>query len=91
MQHARQSLRSRIGEDSPEVGDDGARPDGDGAAELLEPDFGPVLAEGSRKKFEVAEDFEPFVKVEFEVLLGGTAEKTAAPAAAAAVGYRLAD
>lgn len=69
----------------------GTRPDGYRAAETLEPDFGPVLAQGAGEEFEVAEDFEPFVEVEFYVLFRGGAEEAASPAAAFAVGYRSSD
>lgn len=91
LQHARQPVGRRVAEDVPEVAGLAFRPDGDRAAEALQPDLGPVLAERARQEFEVAEHLEPFVQVEFEVLLGGGAEEAAAPAAAAAVRDGAAD
>lgn len=70
-----------------EVGGDAFRPDGDGAAEFLEPNFAPVLAHGPWQEFEVTEDAKPFVQVEFDVLFYGGAEEAASPAPAFAVGY----
>lgn len=67
------------------------RPDGDRAAELLKPYFGPVLPQRSGEEFEVSEDFKPFVQVEFEILFGCGAEEAAAPAATSSVSYRLTD
>ena len=67
------------------------RPDSDGAVEFLEPDLAPVLAQGPREKFQMAEDAEPFVQVEFDVLLDCGPEETAAPTPTFAVGDRAAD
>lgn len=39
----------------------------------------------------MAEDAQPFVEVEFDILFDRGAEEAAAPAAAFAVGYRAAD
>ena len=57
----------------------------------MQPDFRPILSQGSRKKFEVPQYFEPFVEIEFEVLFCCAAEESTAPATTAAVGYGLAD
>lgn len=61
VQHAGESGRGRVGEDVEEVGRDAFRPDGHGAAELLQPDLAPVLAHWPREEFEVAQNAEPFV------------------------------
>lgn len=45
MEHASELFGVGVGEDTPEITDDGAWPDGDRAGELLEPNFGPILSQ----------------------------------------------
>lgn len=91
MEHARETGRGWVGKNVEEVGWDAFRPDGYGAAELLEPDLAPVLAHWAGQELELSQDSEPFVEVEFDVLFDGGAEEAAAPASAFAVGDWAAD
>ena len=87
VQHPRQPIRTRVGKDVVKIRGDGFWPDGHGAAKFLQPDLAPVLAHGSREEFEVAQDFEPFVQVEFDVLLDRTAQEASTPASSPSMGY----
>lgn len=85
MEHAGEPAWGWVGEDVEEVGWDAFRPDRYGAAEFLEPDLAPVLAHWAGEEFELAQDPEPFVEVEFDVLFDGGTEEPSAPASAFAV------
>lgn len=91
MQHPTQLFRIRITQNAPKIRDNGSWPYRNRAGKLLKPDFGPVLTQGARKEFEVSDDFEPFVEIEFEILFCCATEETTSPAASATVGYGLAD
>lgn len=91
VEHAGEAFGGRVGEDVEEVRRGGFGPDGNGAAELLQPDFAPILAHGPGKELEVAKDAQPFVEVEFDVLFNGGPKEAAAPATTFAVGYGAAD
>jgi hypothetical protein len=74
-----------------EVGGDALGPDRDGAAEFLQPDLTPVLAQWSRQELEMAEDSKPFIHVEFDILFNCGPQKPSAPPAAFTMRDRSAD
>lgn len=68
VDHASQSLWRGVRQDVNEVRGDGLGPNGNRSAKTLQPQLAPVLTQGSWQKFEVAENLEPFVEIEFEIL-----------------------
>ena len=86
LQHPREAFRGRVGQDVVKITELALRPNGHGAAELLQPDLRPVLAQRPWQQLEVAQDFQPFVEIEFEVLLGRGTEEAASPATAFPMG-----
>lgn len=70
------------------VGGDALGPDRNGAAEFLQPDLTPVLAQRSGQELEMAEDSKPLIHIEFDILLDRGPQKPSAPPAAFTMGDR---
>lgn len=73
------------------VGGDALGPDRNCAAEFLQPDLTPVLAQRSGQELEMAEDSKPLIHIEFDILLDRGPQKPSAPPAAFTMGDRPAD
>lgn len=73
------------------VGRNALGPDCNGAAEFLQPDLTPVLAQRSRQELEMAEDSKPFIHIQFDILFDRGPQKPSAPPTAFTMGNRPAD
>lgn len=68
MDHPHEAFWTWVGENMPEVRRNALWPDCDSAAEFLEPDLAPILAQRSWEEFQMPQNAEPFVQVKLDVL-----------------------